>query len=200
MTWEELNKKHGYDGYGLIECMPLDVRREIAREWAGGALHPYNATECVLAKMKVDLDKVDRVYSERSGQKGCRSLDKECKPKEPESFADFENKLGEEIANRAEVLAAMDCLMHHLKNENQLKQWTREIVPDEHNWNILDWDPAEGAERTRAYMELAKSMSRQRFERCVHLFACIVRSEAFVDCPREGVFSFVSGGSHDRSH
>lgn len=200
MTWEELNQKHGYDHDGLIECMPCDVRREIVKAWAGGALHPYNATEYVLAKMKVDLDKLDRLYSERFVQNGCSGGDKAGKPKAPKSFADFENDLGEEIANRAEVLAAMDCLMHHLKNEDQLKQWTGEIVPDENNWNILDWDAAEGAERTKAYMELAKSMSRQRFERCVHLFACIVRSEVFAECPREGVFSFVSGGSHDRSH
>lgn len=197
MTWEELNKKHDYDCGGLIECMPLDVRREIAKAWSGGALHPYNATEYVLDRMKVDLDKVDRLYSERSGQKVCKSRNKECKPNAPKSFADFENKLGEEIATRADVLAAMDCLMHHLKNEDQLKQWTCEIVPDEYNWNILDCDPAESAERTRAYMELAKSMSRQRFERCVHVFACIVRSEAFVECPREGMFSFVSSGGKE---
>lgn len=115
-----------------------------------------------------------------------------CEPNAPKSFADFENDLGEEIANRAETLAAMDCLMHHLKNESQLDQWTRDFVPDGYNWNILDWDAAEGAERTRSYMELAKSMSRQGFERCVHVFSCIVRSEAFVECPREGMFSFVS--------
>lgn len=197
MTWQELNEKHGYDYGGLIECMPCDVRREIGKAWGGGALHPYNATEYVLAKMKVDLDKVDRIYSERLVQKGCKSSKKECKPKEPESFADFENVLGEEIANRAEVIAAIDCLMHHLKNEDQIKQWTGELVPDEHNWNILDWDAAEGAERTRSYMELAKSMSRQRFERCVHLFACIVRSEVFAEYPREGVFSFVSSGGKE---
>lgn len=197
MTWEELSRKHNYDCDGLIECMPLDVKREIARAWAGGALHPYNATEYVLAKMKVDLDNVDRLYSERLVKKGCRSSDKAEKPKVPKSFADFEKDLGEEIANRAEVLAAMDCLMHHLKNEDQLKQWTGEIVPDEHNWNILDWDAAEGAERTRSYMELAKSISRKSFERCVHVFACIVRSEAFAECPREGVFSFVSSGGKE---
>lgn len=197
MTWEELNKKHDYDCNGLIACMPCDVRREIAKAWDGGALHPYNATEYVLDRMKVDLDKVDRLYSERFVQKGCKSRNKKRKPNAPESFADFENDLGEEIANRAEVLAAMDCLMHHLKNEDQLKQWTGEVVPDEHNWNILDWDASEGTERTRAYMELAKSMSRQRFERCVHLFACIVRSEVFAEYPREDVFSFVSSGGKE---
>lgn len=199
MTWEELDSKHDYDSSGLIECMPLDVRKEIAKALAGGVFHPHDAIKYVIAKMNVDLDKVDRLYSEIFVKKGCRSLNKECNPKDPESFADFENKLGEEIANRAEVLAAMDCLMHHLKNEDQLKQWTREIVPDEYNWNILDCDPAESAERTRTYMELAKSMNRQRFEHCVYVFACIVRSEAFAECPREGMFSFVSGGSHDRS-
>lgn len=199
MTWEELNEKHHYDYDGLIECMPFDVKSEIAKEWAGGALHPYNAAARVLSRMKVDIDKVDRLYSEKIVQNGCGSGNKAGNTNSPKSFADFENDLGEEIANMAEILAAMDCLMHHLKNECQLKQWTGEIVPDECNWNILDWDSAESAERTRAYMELAKSMSRQRFERCVHVFACIVRSEAFSDCPRDGMFSFVSGGSHDRS-
>ena len=197
MTWEELNKKHDYDCNGLIACMPCDVRREINKEWSGGALHSYNATERVLDRMKVDLDKVDRLYSERFIQNGCRSGNKADNPKAPKSFADFENDLGEEIANMAEVLAAMDCLMHHLKNEDQIEQWTGNAIPDEHNWNILDCDAAEGAERTRSYMELAKSMSRQRFERCVHLFACIVRSEAFAECPRDGVFSFVSSGGKE---
>ena len=65
MTWEELNKKHDYDHAGLIECMPCDVRIEISKMWAGGALHPYSAAERVLERMKVDLDKVDRIYSER---------------------------------------------------------------------------------------------------------------------------------------
>ena len=199
MTWEELNGRHNFDFNRLIMCMPDDVRKEIDQLWNGGEVNPYKAAERVLQQRAmsdkpVDLVEVDRLYEEKFVCK------KEPKKPKRKSFADFENDLGEEIANRAEVLAAMDCLMHHLKNEDQLKQWTGEIVSDEYNWNILDWDPAESAERTRAYMELAKSMSRQRFERCVHLFACIVRSEVFAEYPREGVFSFVSGGSHDRSH
>lgn len=193
MTWEELNRKHDFDFNRLIMCMPEDVRKEVDQLWNGGKLNPYKAAERVLQQREmsdkpVDLFEIDRLYEEKFV---CKREPKKPKRK---SFADFENDLGEEIANRAEVLAAMDCLMHHLKNEDQLKQWTCEIVPDECNWNILDWDPAESAERTRAYMELAKSMSRQRFERCVHVFACIVRSEAFAECPREGVFSFVSSG------
>ena len=188
MTWEELIKKHNYDHAGLIKCMPYDVRREMAKPWAGGAF--------VLDRMKVDLDKVDRLYIERFGQKGCMSRDKACMPEASKSFADFENDLGEEIANRAEVLAAMDCLMHHLKNEDMLTQWAYEIVPDGYNWNILDWDPAESAERTKVYMELAKSMSQQRFESCVHTFACIVRSEVFAEHLREGVFSAATSGGN----
>ena len=199
MTWEDINSKRNFDFNRLILCMPDDVRKEIDQLWNGGELNPYKAAERVLQQRAmsdnpVDLVEVDRLYEEKFV---CKQEPKKPKRK---SFADFENDLGEEIANRAEVLAAMDCLMHHLKNEDQLKQWTGEIVPDEYNWNILDWDAAEGAERTRAYMELAKSMSRQRFERCVHLFACIVRSEVFAEYPREGVFSFVTGGSHGRSH
>ena len=196
MNWEDINKKHNFEFNRLIMCMPDDVRKEIDQLWKGGALNPYRAAERVLQQRAmsdkpVDLVEVDRLYEEKFVCK------KEPKKPKRKSFADLENDFVDEIANRAEVLAAMDCLMHHLKNEDQLKQWTGEIVPDEYNWNILDWDPAESAERTRAYMELAKSMSRQRFERCVHLFACIVRSEVFAEYPREGVFSFVSSGGKE---
>lgn len=108
------------------------------------------------------------------------------------TFAQFEEELGEEIANRAEVLAAMDCLMHHLRNEDQLEQWTMVAVKDERNWNILDWDPDESAERTKNYMELAKSMDRRSFECIVHTFACIVKSECFGQFHIEGAFSYRS--------
>ena len=116
------------------------------------------------------------------------------KPKKPKrkSFADFEAELGEKTANRAEVLAAMDCLMHHLKVEDHLKQWTDEF-PDGNNWNILDWDPGEGACRTENYMLAVSGMSDYKFENLVMMFATIVSGACFSRMYQEGAFSFESG-------
>lgn len=43
-----------------MRCKDRDIQ-----DVGGGALHPYSAAERVLERMKVDLDKVDRIYSER---------------------------------------------------------------------------------------------------------------------------------------
>lgn len=107
------------------------------------------------------------------------------------TFAQFEEVLGEKIANRAEVLAAMDCLMHHLRVEDHLRQWSEDF-PDDHNWNILDWDPGEGAFRTESYMNAAAGMDDKKFEQLVFLFATIVSVQCFSKVFREGVFSYES--------
>lgn len=197
MNWEDINKKHNFDFNRLIMCMPDDVRKEIDQLWNGGELNPYKAAERVLQQRAmsdkpVDLLEVDRLYDEKFG---CKP-----KPKKPKrkSFADFEAELGEKTANRAEVLAAMDCLMHHLKVNDHIKQWTEEF-PDENNWNILDWDPGEGACRTEDYMLAASVMSDYKFENLVMMFATIVSGACFSRMYQEGAFSFVSGGSHDRN-
>lgn len=99
------------------------------------------------------------------------------------SLADWEKELGETIVNRAEILAAMDCLMHHLKSDREglddLDQWKAMGVRNGNNWNILDWDPAESEARTSDYVALAKSMSDKEFECVVYSFASIVKGQCF---------------------
>ena len=191
MTWEELNKKYDYDFNRLILCMPDDVQKDITEAWGGGELNPYKAAERVLEQRKisdreVDLDIVAQKYEEKFSWKP-----HERKPNR-KSFADFERELGEKTANRAEVLAAMDCLMHHLKCEDHFKQWTEEFK-DERNWNILDWDPGEGACRTEDYMLAAAGLGDYDFENLVMTFATIVSVACFSRMYHEGAFSFESG-------
>ena len=92
----------------------------------------------------------------------------------------------------AEVLAAMDCLMHHLKVEDHLKQWTEDF-PDEQDWNLLDWTPDDAACRTEQYMLAVSGMSDYKFENLVMMFATIVSGACFSRMYQEGAFSFESG-------
>ena len=201
MTWEEINRRCDYDFNKLILLMPEDVRKEIDELWNGGELNPYKAAEAVLTKRAVaerpvDLDEVYRKFEEEFGAKAKKS-EKVPKPKR-KSFGKFIEELGEKTANKAEVLAAMDCLMHHLKVEDHLKQWTAEF-PDEQDWNLLDWTPDDAACRTEQYMKAASGMSDRDFEGLVMMFATIVSVQCFSKVFNEGVFSFVSGGSNERS-
>lgn len=106
------------------------------------------------------------------------------------SYGRYEDEYGTKIAERAEVLAAMDCLIHHLNNDGQFFNWEKDAIKDEHNWNLLDWDQAAGATRCKSYMELAKNMDEVEFERIVMFFATIVKSECFATEYREGAFAF----------
>ena len=194
MTWEDIYKKRNYDFNRLIMCMPDDVRKEIDQLWNGGELNPYKAAERVLQQRAmsdkpVDLVEVDRLYEDKFV---CKKH--EQKPRKPKrkSFADFMTELGEKTANRAEVLAAMDCLMHHLKVEDHLKQWTEEF-PDEQDWNLLDWTPDDAACRTEQYMLAVSGMSDYKFENLVMMFATIVSGACFSRMYQEGAFSFESG-------
>lgn len=108
------------------------------------------------------------------------------------TFAQWEEELGEKIAGRAEILAAMDCIMHHLKADKQgfddIDQWKAMAVRDGNNWNILDWDPDESEARTSDYMHLAKSMSDREFDCVAYTFASIVRGQCFYERFQPGRF------------
>ena len=95
------------------------------------------------------------------------------------TYGQYEEELGVKIAERAEVLAAMDCLMHHLVDDEDFHQWCSVAIADENNWNILDWDMRAGASRCESYMELAKGMNGNSFECIVRTFADIVRAQCF---------------------
>lgn len=79
------------------------------------------------------------------------------------------------VESRAEVLCAMDCLVHHLNDEEQSVAWLRDAVPDGLPWDVLQ----SSSSRREEYMDIASDMSDSDFESCVHLFACIVKAECF---------------------
>lgn len=104
------------------------------------------------------------------------------------TYSEYEEELGPRISDRAEVLAAIDCLMHHLKSEDQFYNFASIAIKDEHNWNLLDWDPLAGASRCKSYMELAKNMDEAEFDKVVLTFATIVKIECFENSYRPGAF------------
>lgn len=110
------------------------------------------------------------------------------KSEEKKTFGQYEEELGVKISERAEVIAAMDCLMHHLKDEGDFFQWTANAIKDEQNWNLLDWDSGEGARRCKAYMDIARHMDDHAFECVCRTFADIVRGQCFTTEYREGAF------------
>ena len=60
-------------------------------------------------------------------------------------FADYKDiKLREgDVASHAEVLAAMDCLVHHLNDEEASEGWLSDHLPDgddRHQCRSLSWE------------------------------------------------------------
>ena len=78
--------------------------------------------------------------------------------------------------------------MHHLKDDDQFFNFSAVAINDEHNWNLLDWDPLAGASRCESYMELANGMDEAKFNTIVMTFATIVRTECFESRYRPGAF------------
>ena len=77
--------------------------------------------------------------------------------------------------SRAEVLCAMDCVMHHLNDEDAIESWLACGVPDGLPWDVLNAN----ADRYADYMGIAQDMSDEEFEQNVRLFACIVKRECY---------------------
>lgn len=83
--------------------------------------------------------------------------------------------LNSERLSCAEVLAAMDCLMHHLNDEDAIACWLQDGVPDNDHWRINDSDP----ERAKFYYDMTGGMTYGDFEEYVKIFACAVKSQCF---------------------
>jgi len=77
--------------------------------------------------------------------------------------------------SRAEILCAMDCLIHHLNDEDAMEAWLVNGVPDGLSWDVLNAN----ADRYADYMSIAQDMEDKEFEDIVHLFARIVKRECF---------------------
>ena len=111
------------------------------------------------------------------------------------TFAELVEKHGQRIVNKAEVLAAMDCLMHHLSDEEDFESWKMNAIPDMFNWNILDWDPGEASKRTEDYVKAVANMTEIEYDCITHMFADIVRCQCFdtKTLYKCGVFDFTNG-------
>lgn len=78
----------------------------------------------------------------------------------------------------AEVLAAMDCLMHHMNEEDEISCWLQEGVPDNGFWPVLETEEIMG-DRKEFYYNLTGNMTYGDYEACVKIFACAVKEQCF---------------------
>ena len=87
--------------------------------------------------------------------------------------------------SRAEVLCAMDCLMHHVNDEDWMADWLTDGVPDGMPWHVLDREDS----RAGDYPELVEGMTDEEFDAMVRLFARQVKRGCFVTRYESGFFS-----------
>lgn len=76
---------------------------------------------------------------------------------------------------RAEMLRAMDCLMHHLSDADGLSRWKELALPDDLDWHLLGGRSGRDLE----YLEKAGDMTDNEFACVVKTFADIVRWQCF---------------------
>jgi len=98
------------------------------------------------------------------------------------SFKDIRNNkiAAEEVESHAECLAAMDCLMHHMSDEDETACWLQAAVPDNSHWDVLGLKPRTQLEdRAEFYAELARDMTYGDYEACVMIFAHAVKAQCF---------------------
>lgn len=84
-----------------------------------------------------------------------------------------------EIESHAEVLAAMDCLMHHLNDEDAVAAWLQDGVPDSGNWQPFGFGHPPPEQRQEYYEGLVDGMTYGDFEACAAIFAHTVKSQCF---------------------
>ena len=100
------------------------------------------------------------------------------------SFKDIRaQKIPEDkVGSHAECLAAMDCLMHHMSDEDEIACWLQDGVPDNSHWDLLDTKPRLlPDERKEFYADLARNMTYGDYEACVMIFAHAVKAQCFKD-------------------
>lgn len=103
------------------------------------------------------------------------------------NFKDYKDKkIAEaEVGSFAECLAAMDCLMHHMNDEDEIACWLQDGVPDSGNWrpfgrfSRLEDAPDESVDRQNYYEDLARDMTYDDYEKCVMMFAKAVKRQCF---------------------
>lgn len=92
-------------------------------------------------------------------------------------FSEYKDKLlpNSERQSCAEVLAAMDCLMHHMADEDAIACWLQNGVPDNDHWRMNEPDP----ERAEFYYDVTEGMTYCDYEACVMIFAHTVKEQCF---------------------
>ena len=97
------------------------------------------------------------------------------------SFKDIKDKKisAEEVGSHAECLAAMDCLMHHMSDEDEIACWLQYGVPDSDNWRPFEDISSEPTDRRDYYEGLAGDMTYGDYEACVMIFADAVKAQCF---------------------
>lgn len=83
----------------------------------------------------------------------------------------------------AEVLCAMDCLMHHLSERSDrdqggsqaLEDWMFSAVPNNDKWKLMRTDKT----RKSFYYKIVKDITPSTFEMIVMLFANFVKDKCF---------------------
>ena len=83
-----------------------------------------------------------------------------------------------EVESHAECLAAMDCLMHHMSDEDELACWLQDGVPDSGFWPVLETEEIMG-DRKAYYTDLVQGMTYGDYEACVKIFANAVKAQCF---------------------
>ena len=86
------------------------------------------------------------------------------------------------VKSHAEALAAMDCLLHHLNDEEAIEPWLSDGVPDSDSWGLLGADsdgPEAVADRRKYYEDLVSDMTIGEFEGMAEIFARIVKGQCF---------------------
>lgn len=75
----------------------------------------------------------------------------------------------------AEALCAMDCLMHHMNDEDETARWLQAGVQDNDHWRVAEPDPG----RAEFYYDLTEGMTYGDYETYVMMFARAVKAQCF---------------------
>lgn len=96
-------------------------------------------------------------------------------------FKDYKEKkiAAEEVDSHAECLAAMDCLMHHMNDEDEIDGWLQVGVPDNDHWDVLNLKRIMLDDKAGFYTGLVRNMTYGDYETCVMVFADAVKRQCF---------------------
>lgn len=93
------------------------------------------------------------------------------------NFKDYRDKPipNSERQSCAEVLCAVDCLMHHMNDEDEIACWLQDGVQDNVHWRVSEPD----LDRADFYYDLTGGMTYGEYESFVRMFANAVKRQCF---------------------